>query len=220
MAQVWALEKRKSSRFVSLLLKWHEENRRLFPWRANPDPYVVLLSEILLQRTPANRVAGFLPKFVEKFPNPESISRTNVQNLQLFLRPMGLKKRAAWLVKLMTEICERHDCKIPEQETELMKLPGVGLYTARAVMCFGFRKDVAIVDINVARVLSRVFGITRRKRPSEDTELWNFAAKLLPEKRATSYNEALLDFGMLVCKKQPLCDDCPLTHICNYYQSH
>ncbi|MCK4425064.1 A/G-specific adenine glycosylase, partial [Candidatus Bathyarchaeota archaeon] len=147
MTQKRTLKKRKTSLFVSLLMQWREENSRLFPWRTNPDPYVVLLAEILLQRTPTNRVARFFPKFVGKFPTPQSISTTNVNDLQEFLKPMGLRKRAAWLVKLMTDICERYDCKIPDQENELMKLLGVGLYTARAVMCFGFHKDVAIVDV-------------------------------------------------------------------------
>lgn len=218
--QEQASKEPKPGRFVSLLLQWREENKRFFPWRTNPNPYVVLLAEILLQRTPANRVARFFPKFVERFPTPQSISSTDAHDLEEFLKPMGLRKRAAWLVKLMTEICERYDCKIPDQENELMNLPGVGLYTARAVMCFGFHKDVAIVDVNVARVLSRVFGILEQKRrPSEDSELWELAAKLLPKNRAASYNEAVLDFAMLICKKRPLCSTCPLAHVCTYYQS-
>jgi A/G-specific adenine glycosylase len=140
--------------------------------------------------------------------------------MEEFIQPMGLKKRAEWLVSLMKEICEKYNCKVPDQENALRQLPGVGRYTARAVLSFGFKRDVAIVDVNVARVLSRVFGILgQRRRPSEDSELWDFAVRLLPRKQVVAYNEALLDFAMLICKKQPLCSTCPLTGLCNYYQS-
>lgn len=200
------------------MLKWGEKNRRPFPWRKDRTPYKVLLAEILLQRTPANRVAKFFPKLVEKFPSPQSMMTTDIDSLRELFHPMGLKKRVEWLASLMKELCDRYNCKVPNQERELVKLPGVGLYTARAVLCFGFGKDVSIVDVNVARVLSRVFGVLgRKRRPSEDIELWDFAAKLLPKKQAMSYNEALLDFAILVCRKRPLCDICPLTQVCNYF---
>jgi A/G-specific adenine glycosylase len=205
--------------FVRLVLEWSGRNKQSFPWREGRTPYKVLLAEILLQRTPANRVSTFFPLFVERFPGPKNIASTNVDEMEEFLQPMGLKKRAEWLVSLMKEICEKYNCKVPDQENALRKLPGVGRYTARAVLSFGFKRDVAIVDVNVARVLSRVFGILGQRRPSEDLELWDFAVKLLPRKQVVAYNEALLDFAMLICKKQPLCSACPLTGICNYYQS-
>lgn len=204
--------------FVRLLLQWHKEKRRPFPWRIRPSPYIALLAEILLQRTPANRVAKFFPVFIERFPTPLSVASTNVESLEKFLQPLGLKKRAVWLATLMRKICEEHNCMIPDQEDELMKLPGVGQYTARAVLSFGFEKDVAIVDVNVARVLSRVFDASSSKRrPSEDKRLWAFAARLVPEGSGPSYNEALLDHASLICKKQPLCDLCPVSQLCNYY---
>lgn len=214
------LSERKRFGFVRLLIQWHKENRRLFPWRKNQHPYRVLIAEILLQRTPANRVSTFFPHFVDRFPEPQSIMSTSVQELEQFLKPMGLKKRAYWLVKLMKDICEKHNCKIPDKEDELTHLPGVGRYTARAVLSFGFKKDVAIVDINVARVLSRVFGLSERKRqPHADTEIWTLASLLVPKGKGPEYNEALLDFAALVCGKTPFCHICPINENCEYYSA-
>ena len=179
----------------------------------------MLLAEILLQRTPANRVARFFPKLVEKFPSPQSVVTTDIDSLRQFFYPMGLKKRVKWLSALMKEVCDRYNCKVPDQEDELVKLPGVGLYTARAVLCFGFGKDVSIVDVNVARVLSRVFhGSDIMKRPSEDDALWMFAGDILPRGRGSQYNEALLDHAALICKGKPKCKICPVAGLCEYFE--
>lgn len=209
--------KNKEARFVQLLLEWGEKNKRSFPWRRDRTPYKVLMAEILLQRTPTNRVATFFPKFVEKFPSPESIVTTDIESLKQFFHPMGLKKRVEWLTSLMEEVCDRYNGKIPDQEDELVKLPGVGLYTARAVLSFGFGMDVSMVDVNVARVLSRVFrGSDIKKRPSEDEALWVLAAKFVPKGLGPQYNESLLDFASSICKKHPLCNKCPITDLCDY----
>lgn len=209
----------KQTRFVQLILKWGEKNKRVFPWRKDRTPYKVLLAEILLQRTPATRVAKFFPKFVKKFPSPQSILKTDINDLREFLHPMGLKKRAVWLVRLMKEICERHNYEIPENEEELMKLSGIGLYTARAILIFAFMKDLAIVDTNVARVLQRIFEelVEEVKRPSENKKIWSFAAELIPRNFGPQYNEALLDFAAKICRKNPSCHVCPVTNICDYY---
>jgi A/G-specific adenine glycosylase len=209
----------KEARFVQLLLEWGEKNKRSFPWRKDRTPYKVLMAEILLQRTPANRVATFFPKFVEKFPSPKSIVTIDIDSLRQFFHPMGLKKRVKWLTSLMKEVCDRYDCKVPNQEKELVKLPGVGPYTARAILCFGFGRDVSMVDVNVARVLSRVFfGSDVKKRPSEDEALWLFAARIVPKGLGPQYNEALLDYAALVCKRKPKCDICPIAGICEYFK--
>jgi len=201
-------------------MKWHEKNRRLFPWRRNKSPYRVLIAEILLQRTPANRVSTFFPRFVDKFPDPPSIASTSIDDLEEFLKPMGLKKRAEWLVKLMKGICEKYNGQIPNQEDKLKNLPGVGRYTARAVMSFGFKKDVAIVDINVVHVLSRVFGLPERnKRPHADVEIWALTTALIPKGGGPEFNEALLDFAAKICTKNPSCHKCPLKHLCDYYRT-
>lgn len=209
--------KEKETRFVQLILKWGEKNRRSFPWRKDRTPYKVLLAEILLQRTPANRVAEFFPKLVKKFPSPQRILETDVESFRQFFHPMGLEKRVKWLLSLTKEICDKYNCKVPNQEDELVKLPGVGPYTARAILCFGFDKDVSIVDVNVARVLSRVFhGFDTRKRPNEQKALMLLADKIVPKGSGPKYNEALLDHAALICKWKPKCNICPVAEVCEY----
>lgn len=212
--------KNNETRFVQLILRWGKKNNRSFPWRKDRTPYKVLLAEILLQRTPANRVSMFFPRFIDKFPNPQSFTSVSIDDLEEYLKPMGLKKRAEWLVRLMKDICEKHNCQIPKREDELTQLPGIGQYTARAVLSFGFKKDVAIVDVNVGRVLSRVFGLLKKKRRiSVDVQLWTLASRLIPKGAGSKYNEALLDFAALVCRKNPICHVCPINGICEYYTS-
>jgi len=209
---------RKEHKVVGLLLEWHKQHRRLFPWRVNPDPYRVLVAEVLLQRTPANRVAKFFPEFVGKFPDPRSVSLADLGYLRDLLQPMGLKKRADWLLKLMKVICEKHSCRVPDSEKELLELPGVGSYTASAVICFGFGHDVPIIDVNVVRILSRVFVLPRNGRTRSDV-LKQTATKMVPQGNSRPYNEALLDLAALICKKHPLCDLCPIAKSCHYFTS-
>lgn len=219
MNKINKLQESKKKQFVNLLLNWNEANRRAFPWRKERTPYRVLSAEILLQRTPAARVAHFYPALIAKFPSPRTLISTKQEIITEFFRPMGLVKRATWLTKLMTEVCVRYECRIPDNEEELLQLPGVGKYTARAVLVFAYKKDLAIVDVNVARVLHRVFGgLGEEKRPSENKKLWSFADELIPKTFGISYNEGLLDFAALVCKKAPLCSICPMTRLCKYYR--
>jgi A/G-specific adenine glycosylase len=200
------------------MLEWGEKNRRRFPWRTERNPYTTLLAEILLQRTPAHRVAEFFPTFIKKFPTPHAIIMADSTEFQTYLASMGLKKRAQWLRSIMQDICDRNDCKIPQEEKELLALRGIGPYTARAVLCFGFGKDVGIVDINVARVLSRVFlGTDVERKPAEDKIIWKLAEKLIPKNSGLLYNEALLDFASLICKKTPQHSDCSIKDICRYF---
>lgn len=177
------------------------------------------MAEILLQRTPANRVAKLFPELINKFPSPRSIANANSDGLREFLRPIGLRKRVEWLMSLMKEVCDKYECGIPDREDELIKLTGVGLYTARAVLCFGFAKDVSIVDVNVSRVLSRVFlGFNPKNKASEDKRLWKLADELVPKGAAILYNEALLDHAILICRQNPLCNKCPVTSLCRYFE--
>ena len=200
---------------VSSLLKWHKENRRTFPWREDRNPYRVLVAEFFLQRTPANRVAVFFPKFVKEFSSPEELARANPVNLEETYRSLGLKKRISWLVKSMRVVCDRFGGKIPDEFETLTSLPGVGEYTASAVLCFGFGRPVPIVDANIVRVLTRIFGLPDVHRTGSVT-IKKIALKLLPTDRVVAYNEALLDLAALICKKRPLCNCCPLNYLCAY----
>jgi len=199
------------------LLAWHRKNRRVFPWRLNPNPYRVLVAEFFLQRTPANRVAEFYPSFLEEFTSPEKLATTDPIHLERLGRRLGLKKRMSWLVDSAKMLCREYGGEVPDKLDDLTKLPGVGLYTASAVLCFGFRRDTPIVDANVVRVLTRIFDLPKPQK-AHNTAVQETARRLVPEGLAVAYNEALLDFAATVCKKRPLCDICPITNLCNYYQ--
>lgn len=197
------------------LLVWHRSNKKTFPWRVNPNPYRVLVAEFFLQRTPADRVAKFYPSFITRFPTPEKLASADLTQLEQISRPMGLKKRLPWIVSAVKTICQKYGGKVPNNRDELMQLPGVGSYTASAILCFGFRRDIPIVDTNVVRVLTRIFDLPKSCGVNNE-DIKKISQKLVPKGRAATYHEALLDFALMVCKKRPLCDVCPLVHLCKY----
>lgn len=208
--------------FLTDLLKWREENYRELPWREKKrSPYEILVAELLLQRTPTARVVAFYPKFLYQFPNPRILAATEVEELERILRPMGLRKKASWLTQLMQRIVETHEGKIPNNETSLIQLKGIGKYTARAVLTFAFNQDVAIVDVNVVRVIQRFFGFPEReKKPSEDKNIWSFVEKIIPYNEGKQFNETILDLSAMICKKRnPVCIECPLNKFCKYHRN-
>lgn len=207
----------KRSTFVERILNWHRNNRRNFPWRETSDPFAKLIAEILLQKTPAERVLPVFIKLNSKFPTPHELSKAGLSEVEDLVGALGLKKRAIYLLKSAKTIVDKFNGKVPDNLNDLLKLPGVGLYTASAVLCFAFNRDLPIVDSNIARILTRVFALNiSSKRPQLDKSLWEFAAKLIPKGMGPRFNEALIDFAALICKSKPRCFKCPLLDICEY----
>ena len=186
---------------VQKLLKWHRENRRNFPWRNEPDPYKVLVAEFFLQKTPADRVQMIYLDFIEEYPDPRILAESNAEQLKNKYRSLGLVKRFDWLIESMKIICEKYNRKIPNNKKELIELPGVGEYTASAILSFAFKKRVPIVDANVRRLYTRLFDIP-------NNEIENEVSTILPEENYVTYNEAILDYSALVCSNHPKCDLC------------
>jgi A/G-specific adenine glycosylase len=160
-------------------------------------------------------VAQFYPSFLAEFPSSERLSTANPARLKKLGHRLGLEKRMSWLVRSAKMICQEHGGKVPNKLDDLTQLPGVGPYTASAVLCFGFGQDVPIVDANVVRVVTRIFGLSGTPK-AQNSAIDGIAQKLVPKNRAVTYNEALLDFAATVCKKNPLCVVCPLTRSCAY----
>jgi A/G-specific adenine glycosylase len=200
--------------FAQRILAWEEINGRRFSWRETREPYEVLLAEVLLQRTQANQVEHFLPAFLDQFPNPAALERAPYDEVAKAVRPFGLAKRAALIKRLAAQLLEG----IPSAPEHLMRLCGVGPYTANAVACFSFGERRAVLDANVVRVLTRYFGWkTDRARPRDDPGLWRLASSLLPARGAPTYNWGLLDFSAAVCRsRDPRCEGCPLRRACSY----
>lgn len=203
------------------LIKWYEQHGRSFLWRENTDPFVVLVAEILLKKTTARMVSDFIARFLKRYPDTSTLAEANLDELASTLGPLGLSKQRAEQFKSLGMTLENHyGGQIPANKNDLLELPGVGDYTAGAVMSFAFGKPEAIVDTNVARVLVRIYGITpSRYEARRSPEIWSQAVKLVGKegRSACKVNWALLDLGALVCRpRTPKCNQCPLAGFCKY----
>lgn len=198
------------------LLEWHKTAKRSFTWRNSPTPYKVLISEIMLQRTQAKQVEPVYREFLKTFPTPQKLAAAPLKRIKKAIQPLGLLHRAHDIKRMAGELVERHKGEVPSDLKLLKRLQGVGDYVAGAVLCFGFGKDVPIVDANVIRVFDRFWGMKSSKpRPREDRRYWELAAALVPRKKGREFNMALLDFAALICTpRDPKCLICPLADRC------
>jgi len=207
--------------FRRRLLAWYKRAARDLPWRRTRDPYRVLVSEFMLQQTQVSRVAEFYPRFLERFPDLGTLARAPARQVREAWDGLGYYARARNLHALAKSVTRRQDGTLPAQPEELIKLPGIGPYTAGAVASFAYEKPVPAVDTNVARVLRRVFFASRLPSPAS-RDIWQLAAALVPKngKRAWKFNQAMMELGALVCvARKPKCPDCPVRPVCRTGQS-
>ncbi len=202
-------------RFTRKLLAWWAHAARDLPWRKTRDPYRVLVSEFMLQQTQVSRVAEYYPRFLERFPDLGSLARARPRAVREAWDGLGYYARASNLHALARVVSKDHDGKVPDVPEELVKLPGVGPYTAGAVATFAYEKPVPAVDTNVARVIRRAFG--NAEREMRNAELWRLASLLVPKngKRAWRFNQAIMELGALICvARKPRCEQCPVRPDC------
>jgi len=212
-----ASEKKRFHIIQKELIEWYKSNRRQFSWRKNiRDPYEVLVCEVMGQQTQASRIEEFLPRFLKKFPTIRSLSSARQSEVIKQWQGLGYNRRALNLHRAAKELQSKHSSHFPNTEDELLELPGIGKYTARAILIFAFNKPVATVDVNIQRLLSRLC----RKMPDRDTMLpsntiFELGESILPAKKSRLWHEALMDFGATICtKRNPKCNDCPLFDQC------
>lgn len=200
------------------LLDWWNPNRFDYPWRKTSDPYKILISELLLQKTDARKVELVFPKFVRKFPAVRNLYQVNVEEIEKLIKSIGLFYRARRIKRIAEQITDRFDGNVPNDKSALVSLYGVGDYISNAVLCFAFGEKVPIVDTNVIRVYERVFNLKSLKsRPRKDMRIWDFAERILPSEKYVEYNYALLDFASSICKaKNPQCRACPISNTCKW----
>lgn len=210
----------KKSFFQKTILDWFHKNKRDFPWRTDRSPYKVLISEIFLQQTNADKVVEPYIRLTSKYSNVEQLANADKKFLDEIFKPLGLFYRADRLIDVSNQLVQNHSGNIPSDEEELLEIRGIGKYTANAVLCFGYNKKTPIIDTNVIRVFSRFFGVESEKnRPRTDRKIWEFAKNLLPNDNYQNFNYGILDFAALVCKHfNPLCNDCPLKSKCVYFK--
>lgn len=213
-----ARKPKRGQAFTRRLLSWFERHGRDLPWRRTRDPYRVLVSEFMLQQTQVSRVREFYPRFIKQFSSLERLANARPKAVREAWDGLGYYARARNLHALAKQVSGAR-CPVPDDPDELMKLPGVGRYTAGAVACFAFEKPVPAVDTNVARVLRRVFiGDTRAPRTAQH-DVWELARALVPTdgKRAWSFNQAMMELGALICvARKPRCRQCPVVTVCRW----
>jgi A/G-specific adenine glycosylase len=209
--------------FARLLLPWYRTAHRDLPWRRRAgDPYAVWISEIMLQQTTVAAVIPFYERWMERFPTVELLAAAEIDDVLRHWAGLGYYARARNLHKAAQMVVERHGGVLPRSAEELRALPGIGRYTAGAVSSIAYNRREPLVDANVARVLSRVFGYAEDMRSSSAAQerLWNLAADLVPEGDASDFNQAMMELGALVCSSAaPRCEHCPLQSICFAYAS-
>lgn len=206
--------------FASLLLKWNSEyNSRQMPWKGQKDPYKIWLSEIILQQTRVEQGLKYYNKFLEAFPDVHALANAPEQVVYKLWEGLGYYTRCRNLIKSANYISKKRNGSFPENYDEILKLDGVGQYTASAIASFAYNHSHAVVDGNVFRVLSRIFGITIPIDSSEGkTFFYDLANKLLDKQNPGLYNQAIMDFGALICKPLPLCAICVFRENCYAFQ--
>ena len=205
--------------FKRNLLRWYKKNKRDFPWRCYEDPYKILISEVLLQKTNASKVLPVYEEFIKKYPKPEILQYAKISDVKRLIKNLGLLYRAKRLISIGKHLSTHHRGKVPSEGKQLLKINGLGKYAASAILCFAFNKRTPIVDNNIVRLIDRIFGFkSSKERPRDDDSLWKFAQSLLPSKNVKNYNYALLDFSAIVCTAaKPRHEICPLKKMCKYY---
>jgi A/G-specific adenine glycosylase len=202
--------------FSKKLLSWYTENKRSLPWRDTKDPYKIWLSEIILQQT---RVAQGLPyylKFVEHFPTVFSLAKAKEQDVLRLWQGLGYYSRARNLHHCAKEVVEKFQGRFPDNFQDLQKLRGIGSYTAAAIASISFHEPVAVVDGNVFRVLSRVFGIDKDiSDPKTKNFFFDLGNELISREHPDEFNQAIMEFGATHClPKNPLCGECVFKKQC------
>ena len=202
--------------FRRRLLAWYGRHRRDLPWRGVRDPYAVLVSEMMLQQTQVSRVVDFYPRFLARYPTLEDLAAAPADAVRESWDGLGYYARARNLHAAARHVVTQLDGALPREHEELRRLPGIGRYTAGAVASLAFGADVPAVDTNAARVLARVFGIPRGKRPARrERRIWSLAAALVPRGRSSDWNQALMDLGATICAaRTPRCPVCPVRREC------
>lgn len=210
-------KKEKRAFFAAGLLKWNEKiNNRLMPWKGEKDPYKIWLSEIILQQTKVEQGRAYYEKFVKSFLNIKKLAKANDEKVFKLWEGLGYYSRCKNLLATARKISTDFNGIFPNLFEEIIKLKGVGSYTAAAIASLAFNLPHAVVDGNVMRVLSRFFGINTPIDSTTGKKLFQeIATDCLPKNKAGIYNQAIMDFGAVVCKpKNPLCLKCPLKKNC------
>lgn len=207
--------------FQNDILRWYKENGRGFPWRRKGlTNYQYIIAETLLQRTKAETVSKFFKSFITKYPNWTTLSTAKVKNLEKYLKPLGLyRQRAARLISLAKEMKKRNG-RLPKERTELESIPFLGQYIANSIELLIFKTRTPLIDVNMSRVLERIFGKRKLADIRHDPYLQKLSFTIVNHNNSKEINWAILDFAALQCKSIQLCHNCLLKDSCYRNKTH
>ncbi|MEA5009132.1 hypothetical protein [Clostridium tyrobutyricum] len=195
--------------FKSLIYEWYQYNKRKFPWRKTNNPYFILISEMMLQRTKAEQVALVYEKFINNYPTILCLEKAKLEDLEIILRPLGLKSRSKTFINAAKFITGIYGNIIPDTRNKILYVPGVGEYVSGMVMNCAFDKREYVVDTNIARIFNRILdlglmGDIRRKK-----EIVKYSSVYFDTENSREHAYAILDFASAICKSiKPLCNIC------------
>ena len=206
----------------NILTNWYGQNKRELPWRDISDPYKIWISEIILQQTRVNQGLSYYLRFIERFPTVTQLAAAEEDEVLKYWQGLGYYSRARNLHKAAKQIASKFNSIFPNDHNDVLQLAGIGDYTGAAICSFAYNQDYAVVDGNVYRVLSRLFGVTT---PIDSTpgkkEFAELAKKLLPKNEAGLHNQAIMEFGALQCiPTSPDCLNCPMQDSCQAFQTN
>jgi A/G-specific adenine glycosylase len=198
------------------LVRWFEENQRPLPWRATYDPYHVWVSEVMLQQTQVETALPYYERFIREFPTVESLALADEQRVLTLWAGLGYYRRAKNFMAAAKSVVADYGGKIPSEYDALIELPGIGQYMAGAILSIAFNKPYPVVDGNVRRVLSRIYGWTEENPKA----LWDAAGRLVQEAEPRMVNQAIMELGAKVCSfKSPRCLICPVQTSCAAFKT-
>jgi A/G-specific adenine glycosylase len=200
----------------SSLVKWYDREKREMPWRNTSDPYLIWVSEVMLQQTQVTTVIPYFERWVLKFPTIESLAKAPESKVLKLWEGLGYYSRARNLQKAAQKVVAQYESQVPSKLEEIMSLPGVGRYTAGAVLSIAYEKKVPILDGNVKRILSRLLGLNENGASASSQKLlWQAAEDILPNERIGDFNQAMMELGATIClPSKPGCLFCPLDNHC------
>ena len=203
------------------ILAYYSENKRLLPWRTIQDndqnPYYTLVSEVMLQQTQVKTALGYYKRFIKKWPTIEKLANADLEEVLVMWSGLGYYNRAKNLLQTAKIVLYKHKKKIPSNKEELLKLPGIGEYTAAAIMSFAFGKHEVALDTNVKRFIMRVYGLDKSIASSKK-KIAFYGLKVFPKNNSGKFAQAVMDFASEVCTKlSPSCQDCLLKKNCKSY---
>lgn len=208
--------------FSHRLLLWYDVNKRSLPWRDSKDAYKVWISEVILQQTRIDQGVAYYERFLKAFPDVAALAAASEDEVLRLWQGLGYYSRARNLHHAARKIVNEHNRVFPKSSNEWIRLKGVGPYTAAAIASIVFNEVVPALDGNVYRVLARVFTLSYSKDSSKGKQkFFELASHLIHQKRPGDFNQALMDFGSLICKPAvPLCPECPLNDICLAFEKN